>query len=181
MAESEQTESEKYIPILSRLRPPQGAVRGEKRRGRGPGSGLGKTSGKGMKGQKARHPNGFSKLGFEGGQMPLYRRIPKFGFKNIFALDVATVNVSDLGRFEAGQTVDIPTLLQSGLVKGRPDRIKILGKGDLDRALTVSAHAFSKGAQEKIEKAGGSVTIVEVRDPAPVVRHKNKKKAAAKE
>jgi large subunit ribosomal protein L15 len=148
-------------PILSRLRPAQGAVRGKRRKGRGPGSGLGKTAGHGQKGQKARHPGNFSKLGFEGGQMPLYRRIPKRGFTNVFAKRIATINVKDLGQFEEGATVDEAALRKAGLVNRKADMIKVLGDGDLDKALTVKVHAASATAMQKIEKAGGTVELLE--------------------
>ena len=154
-------EEEKNVPILSRLRPPPGAVRPKKRKGRGKGSGIGKTAGKGMKGQKARHPGDFGMLGFEGGQTPLYRRIPKRGFTNKFAKRVATFNVDDLAKkFDAGETVDLEALKSKGLLKRRVDIVKILGDGELDKALTVQVHAFSKSAKEKIEKAGGSVQVL---------------------
>jgi large subunit ribosomal protein L15 len=149
-------------PILSRLRPPPGAVRKKKRKGRGVGSGLGKTSGKGMKGQRARHPIGFSKLGFEGGQTPLYRRLPKRGFTNNFAKNIATVNVKDLARFDAGSTVDEQALREAGLIRRKCDGVKLLGDGDLDRALTVRLDAISASAKEKIEKAGGKVELLQV-------------------
>lgn len=148
-------------PMLSRLRPAEGAVRAKRRRGRGPGSGLGKTGGKGQKGQKARHPGDFSKLGFEGGQMPLYRRIPKRGFHNPFTKKVGTVNVKDLARFDAGTTVDEARLREAGLIKRKVDIIKVLGDGELDRALTVKVHAASATATQKIEQAGGSVELIE--------------------
>jgi len=147
-------------PILSRLRPAEGAVRGKRRKGRGPGSGLGKTAGHGQKGQKARHPGNFSKLGFEGGQMPLYRRVPKRGFVNPFTKKVATVNVKDLARFDAGATVDEVALREAGLIKGKVDIIKVLGDGELDIALNVKVHAASATATQKIEKAGGTVELV---------------------
>lgn len=162
MAESETSDA----PILSRLSPPAGAVSRKRRRGRGPGSGLGKTGGKGQKGQKARSPGNFSKLGFEGGQMPLQRRLPKIGFHNPFSKKVVTVNLRDLLRFEAGTTVDLATLAKAGLVKRRHDLVKVLGNGDLDRALTVEANAFSASAISKIEAAGGKVVQVLVRAPA---------------
>jgi large subunit ribosomal protein L15 len=152
MAENSET------PILSRLRAPEGAVHKKKRKGRGIGSGLGKTAGKGMKGQKARSPGNFSKLGFEGGQTPLYRRLPKRGFNNTkFAKKIAVFNVSDLARFDAGATVDEAALREHGLLSRRVDGVKILGSGELDKALTVKANGFSKSAIEKIEKAGGTV------------------------
>ncbi len=147
-------------PILSRLRPAEGAVRPKRRKGRGTGSGLGKTAGHGQKGQKARHPGNFSKLGFEGGQMPLYRRLPKRGFVNPFTKKVATVNVKDLARFDAGATVDEAALREAGLIKRKVDIIKVLGDGELDRALTVKVHAASATAMQKIEKAGGTIELV---------------------
>ncbi|KPK13246.1 MAG: 50S ribosomal protein L15 [Myxococcales bacterium SG8_38] len=152
---------ESKTPILSRLRPAPGAVRDKRRKGRGPGSGLGKTAGHGQKGQKARHPGNFSKLGFEGGQMPLYRRIPKRGFTNLFAKKVATINVKDLERFDAGATVDEAALRKAGLIKRKVDMIKVLGDGELGKALTVKVHAASAAATQKIEKAGGTVELVE--------------------
>lgn len=150
------------VPILSRLSPPPGAVRKKKRVGRGIGSGLGKTSGRGQKGQKARQPGNFHKKAFEGGQMPLARRLPKMGFNNIFALTVAEVNVRDLARFDDGATVDVEALVEAGLVKGKFDVLKVLGNGELEgKKLTVRAHRFSKGAREKIEKAGGRAEVLE--------------------
>jgi large subunit ribosomal protein L15 len=146
---------------LSNLRRPEGANRETKRLGRGPGSGTGKTAGRGHKGQKARTGHHGIPAWFEGGQMPLQRRLPKRGFtshkKNAFEL----VNVQDLGRIE-GDTITPAILHESGLVdlgKGLP--VKVLGKGDLARKLTVKAHAISAGAREKIEKAGGTVEILE--------------------
>ena len=148
-------------PFLSQLRAPAGAVQPKHRVGRGPGSGWGTTAGRGQKGQYARNT---VRPGFEGGQTPLYRRLPKIGFKNPFTIQVATVNVEQLKRFDAGSSVDIDTLTGSGLVKGAFDKIKILGDGELDRALTVRAHAFSARAKEQIEKAGGTVQLI---DPPP--------------
>ncbi len=150
---------EKYIPILSRLRAPEGAVKRKKRKGRGPGSGLGKTAGKGQKGQKARHPGGFSKMAFEGGQSPIQRRLPKVGFVNLFSRNIATVNVGDLAEFKAGTTIDAAKLREHRLVRGRFDALKVLGTGDLKAALTVHAHSFSESAKAKIEKAGGKVVV----------------------
>ncbi len=147
-------------PILSRLSPPRGAVRRKKRKGRGPGSGLGKTAGKGQKGQKARHPGNFGRVGFEGGQMPLMRRLPKVGFRNEFARRVAEVNLRDLARFEAGSIVGPEELRAAGLVKGRYEAIKVLGSGEIAVALTVRAHGFSKGARAKIEQAGGKAEVL---------------------
>lgn len=168
--------SDVKIPILSRLSPPEGAVRGKRRRGRGPGSQLGKTSGHGQKGQKARNKGNFSKVGFEGGQTPLHRRLPKFGFTNPFTRIVVSLNVSDLSRFAKGTKVDVDALRAEGLVKGRFDSIKVLGSGEIDRALSVFAHAYSASAKEKIERAGGTANVVELKAPAPVIRHKNKAK-----
>ncbi|HXG58739.1 MAG TPA: 50S ribosomal protein L15 [Thermoanaerobaculia bacterium] len=140
---------------LSNLKPKKGARHAKKRVGRGPGSGHGKTAGRGEKGQKSR--SGFSrKLGFEGGQMPLHRRLPKRGFTNVFKKEYAVVNVSDLERFDDGSKVDETALRKSGLVKGRNDGIKILGGGKLTRKLTVHAAKFSESARRQIEAAGGS-------------------------
>ena len=143
---------------LSKLAKPAGATRPKTRVGRGVGSGLGKTSGRGQKGQYARS-RGF-KPHFEGGQTPIQRRLPKRGFKNPFAARIAEVNVGDLEVFTAGATVDEQALITRGLVRGRFDRIKILGDGELTKAVTVSAHAFSKTAADKIKKAGGKVVLV---------------------
>jgi large subunit ribosomal protein L15 len=160
--------NESNTPILSRLKPPAGAVRPKKRKGRGPGSGLGKTAGRGQKGQKARNPGDFGKLAFEGGQMPLQRRLPKVGFHNPFSKKVEVVNLRDLGRFDAGSEVDPGALRDAGLIRRRDaDAIKVLGQGDLDRPLTVRAHAFSKSAKEKIEKAGGKAEVIETTPEAP--------------
>ncbi len=161
MAEVEQ---EKKAPILSRLRPAPGSVRGKRRKGRGPGSGLGKTAGHGQKGQKARHPGNFSKLGFEGGQMPLYRRVPKRGFTNPFTKKVGIINVRDLSRFEAGSTVDEAALREAGLINRKVDIIKLLGEGELDKAVTIKVHAASSSATEKISKAGGVVDLIKAKD-----------------
>jgi large subunit ribosomal protein L15 len=151
-------------PILSRLRAPVGAVKGKKRLGRGPGSGLGTTAGKGQKGQTARK-GGTIRRGFEGGQTPLMRRLPKVGFVNPFSKNVATVNVGLLARFAAGTTVDVDSLIAAGLVRGRFDAVKILGNGALDRALTVRAHAFSGGAKALIEQAGGKAELIGAEQP----------------
>jgi len=142
---------------LSKIRKPIGATRDKVRLGRGVGSGLGKTAGRGQKGQYAR--NGI-KRGFEGGQTPLARRLPKRGFTNAFAARVAEVNVGSLEIFGAGAKVDETALRDRGIVKGRCDRIKILGEGELTKSLTVTAHSFSKSAQQKIEKAGGKTLLV---------------------
>jgi large subunit ribosomal protein L15 len=143
---------------LSKLGKPEGATRGKTRLGRGTGSGLGKTSGRGQKGQYAR-VRGF-KPHFEGGQTPIQRRLPKRGFRNPFSAIIAEVNVGDLDVFSAGANVDEQLLVARGLVRGRFDRIKILGDGELTKAMTVSAHAFSRTAAEKIEKAGGKVVLI---------------------
>jgi large subunit ribosomal protein L15 len=118
-------------------------------------------SGKGFKGQKARHGGGFSKLHFQGGQTPIQRRLPKRGFRVPFPIRTVALNVGDLERFAAGATIDESALRDSRLLQGRADRIKILGDGELTKKLTVSAHRFSKSAQEKIERAGGSVVVLE--------------------
>lgn len=145
---------------LSDLKPPKGAHKKRKRVGRGPGSGWGKTSGRGEKGQKARSGGGVHPR-FEGGQTPLIRRVPKIGFTNIHAKSVGTVNVRDLERvFEAGERVDQESLRSKGLLKGRFDQIKILGAGELTKSLTVSVNRFSSSAREKIESAGGTAEDV---------------------
>ena len=145
---------------LSNLKPKKGARHAKKRVGRGPGSGHGKTSSRGEKGQKSR--SGFSrKLGFEGGQMPLHRRLPKRGFTNIFKKEYAVINLADLERFDNGATVDEAALRQAGLVKGRNDGIKVLGNGKLSKKLTVSATKFSATAKQAIEAAGGSVQEIQ--------------------
>ena len=146
---------------LSELRPAEGSKHsGNFRRGRGHGSGNGKTAGKGHKGQKARS-GGSIRPGFEGGQMPLQRRMPKRGFNNIFATEYATVNVSDLeARFDNGATVDAEALKACGLLKDLKDGVKILGNGELTKSLTVKAAKFTTGAQEKIEKAGGKAEVI---------------------
>jgi large subunit ribosomal protein L15 len=143
---------------LAKLAKPEGANQPKTRVGRGPGSGLGKTSGRGQKGQYARS-RGF-KPHFEGGQTPLQRRLPKRGFRNPFPTITAEVNVGDLEVFAAGTNVDEKALLSHGLVRGRFDRIKVLGTGELTKSVTVSAHAFSKSAAAKIQKAGGKVVLV---------------------
>lgn len=139
---------------LSNLKPAEGSkFRDDFRRGRGHGSGNGKTAGKGHKGQKAR--SGAPRLGFEGGQMPLYRRIPKRGFKNFNRFDIVTLNVKDLEKFENDSVVTIDTMISEGLIKNPRDGVKILGHGELTKKLTVEACDFSQSAKEKIEKAGG--------------------------
>ncbi len=144
--------------ILSKLAKPEGSTAKKIRRGRGVGSGLGKTAGRGQKGQYAR-TRGF-KPHFEGGQTPLHRRLPKRGFNNPFSALIAEINVGQLEVFAAGAKVDEAALRARGLIKGRFDRIKVLGKGELTKAVTVTAHSFSKGAQEKIAKAGGKAVLV---------------------
>lgn len=144
---------------ISDLRPPAGANKKRKRVGRGPGSGLGKTSGRGEKGQKSR--SGYkSKRGFEGGQMPLVRRVPKRGFHNMFRVEYATINVSRLNDLE-GDEFTPESLLSSGAVSRMRAGLKVLGDGEISRKITVSAHKFSKSAQEKIEAAGGKVILLD--------------------
>jgi len=144
---------------LHELKPAQGATKEVKRKGRGAGSGNGKTAGYGHKGQLAR--SGHKPAYFEGGQMPLVRRLPKRGFKNIFATKYATINVADLeARFEAGAVVDQNAVIESGLIKKPLDGIKVLGNGELTKALTVQLAAFSESAKEKIEKAGGKAEVI---------------------
>jgi large subunit ribosomal protein L15 len=147
--------------ILSHLAPPAGSVKTAKRVGRGVGSGLGKTCGKGMKGQKARHGGNFGKLHFQGGQTPIQRRLPKRGFRVPFPVTTVAINLADLERFDAGATVNETTLRAVRLVQGRDVRIKVLGDGELTKKLTVEAHAFSASASEKIEKAGGKAVKLE--------------------
>jgi large subunit ribosomal protein L15 len=158
--------SEANVPILSRLKPGIGSNKEKKRLGRGPGSGLGKTSGKGQKGQRARS-GGHVALWFEGGQTPLQRRLPKVGFKRPDTDVVVTVNVGKLVAFEKGATVDADLLVMERLVPKRFDVLKILGGGEIDRALTVRAHAFSATAKAAIEKAGGKVELIERRPTGP--------------
>ena len=144
---------------LSNLRPADGSKQSDNfRRGRGHGSGNGKTAGKGHKGQKAR--SGAPRPGFEGGQMPLYRRIPKRGFTNRNRLEIVAINVSALERFDAGSEVSVETLIESGIVKNPKDGVKILGNGELTKKLTVKANAFSAKAQEKIEALGGTCEVI---------------------
>ncbi|MCR5785671.1 MAG: 50S ribosomal protein L15 [Eubacterium sp.] len=144
---------------LSNLQPADGAKHsGDFRRGRGHGSGNGKTAGKGHKGQKAR--SGSPRLGFEGGQMPLYRRIPKRGFTCINSKDIVAINLSTLERFNDGDVVSVETLIEAGIVKNPRDGVKILGNGQLTKKLTVQANAFSKSAAEKIEALGGKAEVI---------------------
>ena len=144
---------------LHGLRPAKGANRKRKRVGRGPGSGHGKTAGRGEKGQKSR--SGFSqRSGFEGGQMPLYRRIPKRGFTNIFRKEFVALNVQDLNRFRSGSTVSPEVLVEQKIVKKVKNGLRILGQGELKKKLTVRAHHFSKSASQKIQQAGGSAEVI---------------------
>ncbi len=144
---------------LHELKPAEGSTKNRKRLGRGVGSGWGKTAGRGTKGHNSRSGGGV-RPGFEGGQMPIHRRLPKRGFTNIFRKEMAIINVSDLARFEAGAVVDEAALVQSGLVKGRRDGIKLLGNGAIDIALTVKLNAVSRSAKEKVEAAGGTVEVI---------------------
>jgi large subunit ribosomal protein L15 len=140
---------------LSNLKPKKGSRHARRRVGRGPGSGHGKTAGRGEKGQKSR--SGFSRMkGFEGGQMPLHRRLPKRGFTNIFKVEYSVVNLADLDRFDSGATIDLAALRQAGLIKGAKAKVKVLGNGALSKKLNVHAEKFSKTAREKIEAAGGT-------------------------
>ena len=144
---------------LNELSPAVGSAKDSYRKGRGPGSGNGKTAGKGHKGQNARSGGGV-RPGFEGGQLPLYRKLPKRGFKNRFAVNYAIVNVSDLNRFEDGSVVDLEALLAAKLVRKELDGLKVLGDGELTKKLTVKATVFSATAKEKIEAAGGKTEEV---------------------
>jgi large subunit ribosomal protein L15 len=144
---------------LHQLKPAKGATKNRKRIGRGVGSGWGKTAGRGNKGHNSRSGGGV-RPGYEGGQMPLHRRLPKRGFTNIFKKEWAIINVRDLVRFESGSVVDEIALVRSGLVKGPRDGIKLLGQGDIGTALTVKINAISASAKEKIEAAGGTVEVI---------------------
>lgn len=144
---------------LHELSPAPGSVRDSKRIGRGHGSGWGKTAGKGHKGQKARAGHG-QRPGFEGGQMPLQRRIPKRGFNNIFATEYAIVNLAALNKFEAGAVVDADALIKAGIIKKTYDGVKVLGNGKLEKALTVKANAFSASAKAQIESVGGKAEVI---------------------
>ncbi|MCM1539813.1 MAG: 50S ribosomal protein L15 [Blautia sp.] len=151
---------------LSNLRPAKGSKHNNFRRGRGHGSGNGKTAGKGHKGQKAR--SGAPRIGFEGGQMPLYRRIPKRGFKNPNAKEILAINISELERFEDGTTVDVDALVEAGIIKRHrngmikngKDGVKILGNGELTKKLNVKVDAYSASAKEKIEALGGTAEVM---------------------
>lgn len=144
---------------LHELRAVEGATKAPKRKGRGTASGWGKTAGRGMNGQNSRSGGGV-RPGFEGGQMPLYRRIPKRGFTNIWATKYTTINVEDLNRFEAGTVVTPELLKDAGVVKQVKDGIKVLGNGALEKNVSVKAHKFSKTAVEKIESAGGKAEVI---------------------
>ncbi|NLT47798.1 MAG: 50S ribosomal protein L15 [Clostridiales bacterium] len=144
---------------IHELRAPEGATKNPKRKGRGTGSGQGKTAGRGMNGQNSRSGGG-TRLGFEGGQMPLYRRIPKRGFTNIWKKEWEIVNVEALNAFEDGTEVTPDLLLEAGIAKKVVDGIKILGEGTLEKKITVKAHKFSKSAIEKIESAGGKAQVI---------------------
>jgi len=144
---------------LHELKPPAGSKKAPKRVGRGTGSGLGRNAGKGEKGQKSRSGGGV-RPGFEGGQMPLYRRLPKRGFTNIFAKEYGEINIERLNIFEDGTEVTPEILLEKGIVKKAKDGVKILGNGELQKKLTVKAAKFTKAAAEKIEAAGGKVEVI---------------------
>lgn len=147
---------------LHDLKPAAGSRKKPKRVGRGPGSGLGKTSGRGEKGQKSR--SGFSRLrGFEGGQMPLHRRLPKRGFTNIFRTEYRTINVERLSGFDSGSVVDPDAMQGAGLLKKGSAMVKVLGNGEIEVGLTVRAHKFTKSAADKIVAAGGKVERIEIR------------------
>ncbi|MFA5515121.1 MAG: 50S ribosomal protein L15 [Desulfuromonadales bacterium] len=144
---------------LSNLKPAIGSTKDRKRIGRGQGSGTGKTAGKGHKGQKARS-GGSIKAGFEGGQMPMHRRLPKRGFTSLNKKVFVLVNLDDLESFEAGSVIDLEAMGKAGLIKKLQDGVKVLGNGEVTKALTVQAHKFSKSAVEKIEAAGGKAEVI---------------------
>ena len=143
---------------LNELSPPDGSRGTRKRVGRGVGSGKGKTAGRGTKGHNSRSGGGV-RPGFEGGQMPLHRRLPKRGFTNIFKKKIAVINIRDLERFESGSIVDEAALIRVGLVKGRKDGIKLLGQGEIKIPLTIKVNGVSKNAREKIIAAGGNIEV----------------------
>jgi len=146
--------------MLDRLKAPKGANQKKTRRGRGEGGGLGKTAGKGHKGQNARTGGGV-KAGFEGGQMPLQRKLPKHGFTNIFRVENRSVNIGDIAAaFKAGETVDAASLAEKGLIKKKGGPVKVLAGGELTSALTVKANKYSKAAMEKIQAAGGVAEVI---------------------
>jgi large subunit ribosomal protein L15 len=144
---------------IHELKKPEGSTKAPKRIGRGQGTGQGTTAGRGMNGQNSRSGGGV-RLGFEGGQMPLYRRLPKRGFNNKWAKEYAEVNIKDLNKFDDGATVDVAALKEKGIVKKALDGVKVLGNGELEKKLTVKAAKFSKSAVEKIEKAGGKAEVI---------------------
>ena len=144
---------------LHELSPAEGSVKPAWRKGRGPGSGNGKTAGKGHKGQNARSGGGV-RPGFEGGQLPLYRKLPKRGFHNIFSKEYAIVNVADLNKFEDGATVDMNALLENGMIRKELCGLKVLGNGEITKKLTVKAAIFSASAKAKIEAAGGKAEVI---------------------
>ena len=144
---------------IHELKKPEGSTKAPKRIGRGQGTGQGTTAGRGMNGQNSRSGGGV-RLGFEGGQMPLYRRLPKRGFNNKWAKEYAEVNVKDLNKFDDGATVDAAALIEKGIVKKALDGVKVLGNGELEKKLTVKAAKFSKSAAEKIEKVGGKAEVI---------------------
>ena len=144
---------------IHELKKPEGSTKAPKRIGRGQGTGQGTTAGRGMNGQNSRSGGGV-RLGFEGGQMPLYRRLPKRGFNNKWAKEYAEVNIKDLNKFDDGATVDAAALIEKGIVKKALDGVKVLGNGELEKKLTVKAAKFSKSAAEKIEKAGGKAEVI---------------------
>lgn len=163
---------------LHTLAPNPGATRKRKRVGRGPGSGYGKTAGRGQKGQKSRSGHHGSKVGFEGGQMPMQRRLPKRGFTNPFRVEAHPVNISDLSsRFQEGETVDVAAMRKVGLVPKKAKVIKILANGELDKKLTVKAHRFSKNALSKIEAAGGTAEVITKKVDLPEESARNEAQA----
>jgi large subunit ribosomal protein L15 len=163
---------------LSELRPPKGQKQKQQRVGQGMGTGRGKFSGRGAKGAKS--ISGYSRMrGFEGGQMPLHRRLPKRGFTNIFRTEYAIVNVADLNRLE-GASFDPQSLIDTGVIHKLKDGLKILGSGDLTRAITVKAHVFSASAAEKIKAAGGTVEVIERAKKEEAAPAETKKPAAKK-
>ena len=144
---------------LFELKPSEGTTKDAKRKGRGHGSGNGKTAGRGHKGQNARSGGGV-RIGFEGGQMPIYRRLPKRGFTNIFAKAYAEVKVSDLNKFEDGAVVDAQALIEKGIISKELDGVKVLGNGELSKKITVKAAKFTASAASKIEAAGGKAEVM---------------------
>lgn len=144
---------------LHEIRPPAGAKRSARRKGRGPGSGQGKTAGRGQKGQMSRSGSGYRR-GFEGGQMPLFQRLPKRGFTNIYKKEWSIINLAELNRFDEDTVITPELLREKNLLKTLRDPLKVLGEGELTRRLVIRAHAFSKQAREKIEAAGGKAEVI---------------------